>query len=276
MDADRELLIRCLDLTSLGDDDDVARVDALCGRAAEPVAGRMDLAVAAVCVWPRFVGRARERLAGTSVRVACATGGFPVPDEPLDRRLDQIRASVDAGAQEVDTVLNRWLLDEPAALAAELEATRSAAGAATWKAILETGALTSGGIGQAADAAIDAGADFLKTSTGKGPPGATPAAVSILVERIAAADRPVGLKVSGGVRTPEQATAFLSLARGTLGSRVADPGNVPDRGVRPARRPGGRRPDTERTHPSHALRGMPGATIRPCLPTRSRGSSCVR
>jgi len=223
VDADRELLIRCLDLTSLNDDDDVARVLALCGRAAEPAAGRADLAVAAVCIWPRFVGQARERLAGTAVRVACATGGFPVPDEPLDRRLDQIRASVDAGAQEVDTVLNRWLLDEPAALAAELNATRSAAGAATWKAILETGALTPAGIGQAADAAIDAGADFLKTSTGKGPPGAGPAAVSMLIERIAAADRLVGLKVSGGVRTPEQAMAFLALARGMLGGAWPTP-----------------------------------------------------
>jgi len=223
VDADRELLIRCLDLTSLGDDDDLARVEALCRRAAEPVAGRTDLAVAAVCVWPRFVGRARERLAGTSVRVACATGGFPVPDEPLDRRLDQIRASVDAGAHEVDTVLNRWLLDEPAALAAELGATRSAAATVTWKAILETGALTPGGIAQAADAAIDAGADFLKTSTGKGPPGATPAAVAILVQRIAAADRTIGLKVSGGVRSPEQATAFLTIARGALGASWPTP-----------------------------------------------------
>lgn len=223
MDADRELLIRCLDLTSLGDDDDLARVEALCRRAAEPVASRTDLVVAAVCVWPRFVGRARERLAGTAVHVACATGGFPVPDEPLDRRLDQIRASVDAGAHEVDTVLNRWLLDEPAALAAELEATRSAAAAATWKAILETGALTPEGIAQAADAAIDAGADFLKTSTGKGPPGATPAAVAILVGRIAAADGTIGLKVSGGVRTAEQATAFLGLARGTLGTAWPTP-----------------------------------------------------
>ena len=217
MDVDRALLIRCLDLTSLDDDDDAARIEALCRRGVEPVAGRIDLVVAAVCVWPRFAGQARDLLNACAVRVACATGGFPVPDEPLDRRLDQIRASVDGGAEEVDTVLNRWLLDEPAALAAELEATRSAAGDATWKAILETGALTSDGIRQAADAAIGAGADFLKTSTGAGAPGASPAAVSILLERIAAADRSVGLKVSGGVRTAEQAMAYLAQVRGILG-----------------------------------------------------------
>jgi len=223
VDADRELLIRCLDLTSLGDDDDVSTVDALCARAAEPVAGRADLAVAAVCVWPRFVPQARELLAGTEVRVACATGGFPLPDEPLDRRLDEIRASEDAGAHEVDVVLNRRLLREPTALAAELEATRSAAGSATWKAILETGALTPDGIRHAADAAIVAGADFLKTSTGKGPPGASPDAVAILNERIAVADRPVGVKVSGGVRTVEQAATFLALVRATLGSARPTP-----------------------------------------------------
>lgn len=222
MDADRELLIRCLDLTSLDDDDD-AIIDGLCRRAAEPVAGRADLVVAAVCVWPRSVHRARERLATTTVRVASATGGFPVPDEPLDRRLDQIRASVDAGADEVDVVLDRRLLQEPAALAAELEATRAAAGPATWKAILETGALTPDEIRRAADAAILAGADFLKTSTGKGPPGASPDAVAILAERVSLAGRTVGLKVSGGVRTVEQASTYLALVRAAFGAEWPTP-----------------------------------------------------
>ena len=217
MDADRELLIRCLDLTSLGDGDDEASVDALCARAVEPIAGRPDLAVAAVCLWPRFASMARTRLAGHPVRVACATGGFPMPDAPLARRLDEIRASVDDGADEVDVVVNRRLIDDPTALAAELDATRAAAGSATWKAILETGALDPDGIRRLADAAVAAGADFLKTSTGKGPPGATPEAVSILAGRIAAAGRPVGLKISGGVRRVPEATAFLDLVRGILG-----------------------------------------------------------
>ena len=217
MDADRELLIRCLDLTSLGAGDDEASVDALCARAVEPSAGRPDLAVAAVCLWPRFASMARTHLAGHPVRVACATGGFPMADAPLARRLDEIRASLEDGADEVDVVVNRRLIDEPTALAAELEATRAAAGSATWKAILETGALSPDGIRRLADAAVAAGADFLKTSTGKGPPGATPEAVSILAGRIAAAERPVGLKVSGGVRRTREATAFLALVRGILG-----------------------------------------------------------
>jgi len=217
VDADRALLIRCLDLTSLGDDDTRATIDTLCARAAEPVAGRREIAVAAVCVWPRFVPLARERLTGSPVRVACATGGFPVPDEPLALRIGQIRAAVDAGAHEVDVVCNRWLLEDPGALAAELEATRAAAGPALWKAILETGALTPDGIRQACDAAIAAGADFLKTSTGMGAPGASPEAVAIVAERIAAAARPVGLKVSGGVRGLGQATSYLTLVRQALG-----------------------------------------------------------
>jgi len=223
VDADGALLIRCLDLTSLGDGDDDEAIVALCSRAIEPVSGQLDLVVAAVCVWPRFVPLARESLAGAPVRIACATGGFPVPDAPLAQRLDLIKASVDAGADEVDVVVNRRLQDEPEMLAAELDATRAAAGPAIWKAILETGALTPEGMRRLADASIAAGADFLKTSTGKGPPGATPAAVAIVAERIAAAGRPVGLKVSGGVREVRDATDYLAMVRVTLGAAWPTP-----------------------------------------------------
>ena len=223
MDADRALLIRCLDLTSLGDGDDDEAIVALCARAAEPVRGQIDLTVAAVCVWPRFVPLARESLAGVPVRIACATGGFPMPDAPLAQRLEQIKASVDAGADEVDVVVNRRLQDAPEVLAAELEATRAAAGPAIWKAILETGALSPEGMRQLADASIAAGADFLKTSTGKGPPGATPTAVAIVAERIAAASRPVGLKISGGVRELRDATDYLAMVRVTLGAAWPTP-----------------------------------------------------
>jgi deoxyribose-phosphate aldolase len=222
VEADRALLIRCLDLTSLGDGDDADAIVRLSARAAEPVRG-LDLTVAAVCVWPRFVPLARESLAGSPVRIACATGGFPVPDAPLAQRIDQIRASVDAGADEVDVVVNRRLQDEPEALAAELDATRAAAGSAIWKAILETGALTPDGMRQLADASIAAGADFLKTSTGKGAPGATPAAVAIVAERLAAAGRPVGLKISGGVRDVPDATDYLAMVRVTLGAAWPTP-----------------------------------------------------
>ncbi len=214
MDADRQLLIACLDLTALGDDETERSIEALCERALHPAD---DLTVAAVCIRPQFIKFARDRLTSKQVRVAAVAGGFPVPDEPLPQRIDQIRSAVDAGADEVDVPLNRFLLDEPDALVGELRATREAAGPATWKAILETGALEPDQIVAVAQAAIDAGADFLKTSTGKVAAGATPGAVQLLAERIAAAGRPVGLKVSAGIRGAGQATNYLDLVRTVLG-----------------------------------------------------------
>jgi deoxyribose-phosphate aldolase len=222
MEEDRRLLIACLDLTSLGDDGDEA-IAALCDRAALPVPGEPDLRVAAVCIWPRFASFAHERLDGAGVAVACATGGFPLPEGPLQRRLDEIRAAVDAGATEVDVPINRFLLDEPDALHGELDATREAAGRTIWKAILETGALEPRAISQVGAAAIDAGADFLKSSTGMGPPGATPEAAQALAELIAEADRPVGLKLSGGIRGAGQAANYLRLIRAVLGPGWPNP-----------------------------------------------------
>ena len=214
MDPDRQLLITCLDLTALGDGETERSIEALCERALHPAEG---LTVAAVCIWPRFVTLAGDRLTGTPVRVAAVAGGFPLPEEPLTQRIDEVRAAVDAGVDEVDVPLNRFLLDEPDALVGELRATREAAGPATWKAILETGALEPDQIVVVAQAAIDAGADFLKTSTGKVAEGATPGAVQLLAERIAAAGRPVGLKVSGGIRGAGQAANYLDLVRSVLG-----------------------------------------------------------
>jgi deoxyribose-phosphate aldolase len=217
MDGDRQLLIACLDLTSLGPDDDERTVEQLCDRARRPVPEEPELRVAAVCVWPHLVPAARAALGDAPIRVAAATGGFPLPDGPLEGRLDEVRAAVAEGADEVDMPLNRFLLDEPDALRGELLATREAAGSATWKAILETGLLDPSAIRTAAVAAIDAGADFLKTSTGKGAPGVTPEATAILAETIRDADRRVGLKLSGGVRGAGQATNHLDLVRSVLG-----------------------------------------------------------
>jgi deoxyribose-phosphate aldolase len=102
-------------------------------------------------------------------------------------------------------------------LGRELRATRAAAGAATWKAIVETGALAPAELITTAAAAIDAGVDFLKTSTGKGPPGATAEAVASLGSIVANAGRPVGIKVSGGVRAAADARTFLEIVRERLG-----------------------------------------------------------
>jgi deoxyribose-phosphate aldolase len=223
MDADRRLLIACLDLTSLGDADDDDVVEALCARAMRPVPDAPDLCVAAVCVWPRLVPVAARALAGSGVRIAAATGGFPDPSADLTTRLGEVARAIDAGADEVDVVVNRRLLGDPQALAEELAEVRVAASGVTWKAILETGALTPEETVAIARLCIEAGADFLKTSTGKGPPGATPAAVRDLAAIIKEGDRPVGLKVSGGVRTSDAAIAYLRIVRDALGPRWLDP-----------------------------------------------------
>jgi len=223
MDADARLLVACLDLTSLGDRDDTLTIDALCDRAVAPAPRDPTLRVAAVCVLPRFVPRARGALEGTGVRVACATGGFPDAASDLGDRLDEVRAAVRDGADEVDVVVNRRLAADAAALHTELEAMRSAAGAATWKAILETGALAPDELPVVSVAAIEAGADFLKTSTGKGPPGATMEAVAALASIVADAGANVGIKVSGGVRTAADAAGFLEVIRERLGTAWIEP-----------------------------------------------------
>lgn len=223
MDPDRALLVACLDLTSLSGNEDEAAMARLCDRAIHPVPSQPDLHVAAVCVWSRWVSIARELLGGLPIRVACATGGFPVPGAPLGERLGQIEHAVVAGADEVDVPINRFLVDEPDALGGELTATRAAAGGATWKAIVETGALEPGEVHTLADAAIAAGADFVKSSTGKDVPGVTPEAAALLAEAVRDARRPVGLKLSGGVRGVAQATNHLKQVQAILGADWPSP-----------------------------------------------------
>jgi deoxyribose-phosphate aldolase len=212
VDPDHVLLIACLDLTSLADDEDDAAIETLCARAVRPVPSDRDLRVAAVCLWPRWVPVARRFLRGSAVRIACATGGFPVPDSTLGERLHQIEEAVAAGADEVDVPINRFLLDEPDALRGELAATRTAAGNATWKAIRTL-----------ATAAIAEGADLVKSSTGKGVPGVTPEAAAILAATVRDADRTVGLKLSGGIRGVGQAANHLAQVRAILGPDWAAP-----------------------------------------------------
>jgi deoxyribose-phosphate aldolase len=216
MDDDRRLLISCLDLTALGAHESDVSLEALCARATRPLDDDPSVHVAAVCVRPRFV-RARDLLAGSNVRVAVATGGFPLPEAPLPERIEEIREAVDAGAEEVDVPVNRFLVDEPDALVGELRATREAAGTATWKAILETGVLRSDEIFVLGQAAVDAGADFLKTATGTAGQGATPAAVEAIARLTAAAGGRVGIKVSGGIRGAGQASNYLELVRDIRG-----------------------------------------------------------
>lgn len=211
--------LAALDLTDLSDAADEAGLDRLCARAVTPH-GR----VAAVCVWPRFVARARARLAGTGVKVA-TVANFPEGGEDVAAVRAEIAASLAAGADEIDVVIPWRALQagREAPVAALLAQARAAAGERTLKTILESGELAEPAlIARASALALGAGADFLKTSTGKTRVSATPAAAAIMLRAIAAGGGRAGFKASGGVRTLDDAIVYLDLADRLIGTRAPD------------------------------------------------------
>ena len=221
MSADATVAARAIplvDLTDLGAETTAAAADALCDRAA--AAG-----VAAVCVWPQFVARCAERLAGTGVRVATVVN-FPAGTDSTDAAAAVTAAAIAAGADEIDVVLPypAWLAGDVEHAAALLDAVREETGARVLKVIIETGELPDGAaIDRAAMFAIDHGADFVKTSTGKTPVSATPDAVEIVLEAIAVSGAPVGCKASGGIRTVADAATYLDLADRVMGAGWVTP-----------------------------------------------------
>ncbi|WP_375465863.1 deoxyribose-phosphate aldolase [uncultured Methylobacterium sp.] len=212
-----ERALPLLDLTELGDACTATRIDALCRDAR---AG----GVAAVCVWPQFVHQAARALSGAPVRIATVIN-FPAGGEDAERAAADTRAALRDGAHELDLVLPyRALLRGDAATAVDLvEAVRAACPNACLKVILETGTLaTAEAIAAAGRLALAAGADFLKTSTGKSPVSATPEAAGALLGVIRTAGRG-GLKVSGGLRTLADAAAYLAIADRVMGPGWAAP-----------------------------------------------------
>jgi deoxyribose-phosphate aldolase len=226
-----DLAIRCMDLTTLEGVDTTGKIVAMCAKAVRPDPIDPTIPpVAAVCLYPQLVPVALGQLKGTSVKVASVAGSFPAGLGPLGARLAEIREVVDLGAHEVDIVLNRSLFlgGRYAEAFEELMAARDAAGEATLKVILEVGELGSyDRVRQASVLAMAAGADFIKTSTGKIGAGATLPAALCMME--AARDffhetgRRVGVKVAGGVRASKQAIAYLVLVYETLGAEWMTP-----------------------------------------------------
>jgi deoxyribose-phosphate aldolase len=212
-------VIPVLDLTNLEEGCDEAAVRGLCEKARTRFGP-----VAAVCLWPRFVPLAKVALAGADIRVA-TVANFPDGAADPAAAAREIAEAVAAGADEIDVV---YPFAAPDAGAALVRACRVAAGRKLLKVILETGRLgDAGAIRQAASVAIDSGADFVKTSTGKREPGATPAAARAICEAILAARarrRWAGLKVAGGVRTLADADAYFAIAEGMLGPEFIGPG----------------------------------------------------
>lgn len=223
-------IVRCIDLTTLEGDDTGSRVRALCAQARRPDATNATVGpVAAVCVYPAFAATVAEMLAGADVQTACVAGAFPHGLSGLGVRLADIADVVERGATEVDIVLDRSAMIEGRLddVRAALEQSRVAAGDAHLKVILEVGELDHTQIDDAARLAMEAGADFVKTSTGKAKVNATPATVWTMAHAVKAyqdaSGRRVGLKIAGGVRTADDALRYVHLVREVLGDEWITP-----------------------------------------------------
>jgi deoxyribose-phosphate aldolase len=214
--------LRSLDLTDLTDNCTDQAIDALCRKALDERGP-----VAAVCVWPQFVKRAQANLKGSPVRIATVVN-FPAGGEDVSRVVDDTQEALSDGAQEIDLVLpyNALRRGDRAAAREMVEAVRDLVdGERLLKVILETGELQDPKLIEAASRiAIEAGADFIKTSTGKTTMSATPEAAEIMLEAIKASGKPVGLKPSGGIRTLADAKIYLDLTERIMGQGWATPG----------------------------------------------------
>src|SRR3954463_14649426 len=214
-----------IDLTTLEGSDTPGKVRHLCAKAVVPDPARPEIpSVAAVCVYPRLVPVAAEALRGTGVAVASVATGFPSGQTSLSVKVEETREAVAAGATEIDMVISReaYLAGDDARVAHEIVAVKEACGSAHLKVILETAELpTYAHVRHASQLAIDAGADVIKTSTGKAATGATPGVVLVMLETVRAhfgrAGQVVGVKAAGGVSTTKAALHMLVLVKETLG-----------------------------------------------------------
>jgi deoxyribose-phosphate aldolase len=220
-----ELAIRMMDLTTLEGADTPGKVRAMCAKAQTPDPGDPSVPpVAAVCLYPSLVGVARRALRGSTVKVASVATAFPSGQAPLEVKLADVRAAVDAGADEIDMVIDRgaFLSGRLGHVYEEVVAVKEACGDAHLKVILETGELgTYDAVRRASLVAIAGGADFIKTSTGKVAPAATLPVTLCMLEVIRDVHEEtglvVGMKPAGGIRTAKQAIQYLCVLHETLG-----------------------------------------------------------
>jgi deoxyribose-phosphate aldolase len=225
--------ISCMDLTTLSGDDTEQRVRRLCAKARQPVQQDLvrrlgiedlEVKVAAVCVYHAFIETALHALEGSGIRVAAVATGFPAGLSPLAERVAEIRRSVEAGAHEIDVVITRAhvFAGRWQALYDEVAIFKQACGTAHMKVILATGdLLTLRNVARASVVAMMAGADFIKTSTGKEPTNATLPVGLVMTRAIREyaqqTGMAVGFKAAGGIRTAKQSTDWLAMMKEELG-----------------------------------------------------------
>jgi deoxyribose-phosphate aldolase len=220
-----DLAIRMMDLTTLEGKDTPGKVRALAGKARRPDPTDPSIPpVAALCVYPNMVETAVEALKGSGVKVAAVSTYFPSGQAPLEVKLDDVRATVALGADEIDMVIDRgaYLAGDYAKVYDEIVAVKEACGETHLKVILETGELeTYDNVRRASVLAMAAGADFIKTSTGKVQPAATLPVTLVMLEAIRdfyqQTGRAVGMKPAGGIRTAKEAISYLTVLYETLG-----------------------------------------------------------
>jgi deoxyribose-phosphate aldolase len=223
--AGLKLAISMMDLTTLEGKDTPGKVAFLCRKAMQPLDARYQVpACAAVCVYPNLVRVAKKFLANSAVKVASVATAFPTGLMPLKLKLEEVRIASRDGADEIDMVINRgvFLCGEHARIFDDIAATKEACGPAHLKVILETGELqTYDNVRVASEIAMRAGADFIKTSTGKVSPAATMPVTLVMLEAIRdyfyETGLRIGMKPAGGIRTAKQALAYLVMVKETLG-----------------------------------------------------------
>ncbi len=222
-----KLALNVIDLTTLEGSDTHQRVIELCEKAKNfPTLGNDIPTTAAVCVYPVFVATAKKALEGTNIRVASVAGAFPAGQSPIEVKVAEVKYAVAQGADDIDMVISRgtFLEGDYQTVFDEIAAIKAVCGSAHLKVILETGELhTPENIYKASEIAIQAGADFIKTSTGKISVNATPEAMLVMLEAIKAhykaTGKMVGIKPAGGIATAEESLNYLKLVENILGEK---------------------------------------------------------
>lgn len=226
-----DLALRMMDLTTLEGSDSTGKVRQLCNKAMHPYTELPNIpSVAAVCVYPNRVKLAKEILKDSEINVASVATAFPSGMSSLEIKLDDVRYAVEEGADEIDMVISRgaFLSGDYALVYDEIAQIKEACAHAHLKVILETGELGSlEHVRMASDLAMEAGADFIKTSTGKIQPAATMPVVLVMLQAIRdfhhKTGKTIGMKPAGGIRTTKQAIQYLVMVKEILGERWLTP-----------------------------------------------------